>query len=148
MLKNNISFVFQHFALMNQQTVFDNVALPLCAKGVSRRRAKTMVEEQLERLGILELKNKYPNQISGGQKQRVAIARALVTEAKVLLADEPTGALDYSTGQELMKIFQEIHKQGTTIVLVTHDRNIAEQTNRIITIQDSEIVGDEQVKKG
>ena len=107
-----------------------------------------MVEEQLEKLGILELKNKYPNQISGGQKQRVAIARALVTEAKVLLADEPTGALDYSTGQELMKIFQEIHKQGTTIVLVTHDRNIAEQTNRIVTIQDSEIVGDEQVKKG
>ncbi len=146
--KNNIAFVFQHFALMNQQTVFDNVALPLCAKGVSRRRAKTMVEEQLEKLGILELKNKYPNQISGGQKQRVAIARALVTEAKVLLADEPTGALDYSTGQELMKIFQEIHKQGTTIVLVTHDRNIAEQTNRIVTIQDSEIVGDEQVKKG
>ena len=141
--KNNVAFVFQHFALMNQKTVFDNVALPLCAKGVSRKKAKSLVEEQLEKLGIKDLEYKYPTQISGGQKQRVAIARALVAKAKLLLADEPTGALDYGTGQELMEIFHEIHKQGTTIVLVTHDRNIAEQTNRIVTIQDSEIVDDE-----
>ena len=142
--KNNVAFVFQHFALMNQKTVFDNVALPLCAKGVSGKKAKPLVEEQLEKLGIKDLEYKYPTQISGGQKQRVAIARALVAKAKLLLADEPTGALDYGTGQELMEIFHEIHKQGTTIVLVTHDRNIAEQTNRIVTIQDSEIVDDEK----
>ena len=134
----------------NSKTIFEGYPIGQWSILIRNRvRTGTKIsEEQLEKLGILELKNKYPNQISGGQKQRVAIARALVTEAKVLLADEPTGALDYSTGQELMKIFQEIHKQGTTIVLVTHDRNIAEQTNRIVTIQDSEIVGDEQVKKG
>lgn len=142
--KNNISFVFQHFALMNQRTVFDNVALPLCAKGVGKRKIKVKVEEQLEKLGISELMNKYPTQISGGQKQRVAIARALVSGNKLLLADEPTGALDYNTGQEIMQIFDEIHKEGTTIILVTHDKNIAQQTQRIVTLQDSQIVKDER----
>ena len=127
---------------MNQQTVFDNVALPLCAKGVSRRRAKTMVEEQLERLGILELKNKYPNQISGGQKQRVAIARALVTEAKVLLADEPTGALDSKTSREVLTFLQQIHEDGNTIVLITHDNSIALEAQRVVRLKDGKIIFD------
>ena len=140
--------IFQHFNLLEQQTVLENVCFPLEIRKVPAKLRKEKAMELLEKVGLAEKAHAYPSQLSGGQKQRVAIARALVTEAKVLLADEPTGALDYSTGQELMKIFQEIHKQGTTIVLVTHDRNIAEQTNRIITIQDSEIVGDEQVKKG
>lgn len=138
--KNHIGFIFQHFALMNHYTVYENVALPLNARGISARECKKRVNAQLEQLGISDLSDKYPGQISGGQKQRVAVARALVGNPELILADEPTGALDYNTGMELMDIFEQIHKTGKTIIMVTHDKNLARRTERIITIEDAKIV--------
>lgn len=138
--KKYIGFVFQHFALMNDYSVYENVALPLKAKNISGQKCKKLVYQQLERLGIGDLKAKYPDQISGGQKQRVAIARALVGDPALILADEPTGALDYETGQEIMDVLDDINKQGKTIVVVTHDENIAKRTVKKIVIQDGEIL--------
>lgn len=145
--RNHIGFVFQHFVLINHCTVYENVALPLNARGLSSKECRKKVCAQLEQLGILDLKDKYPGQISGGQKQRVAIARALVGNPKLILADEPTGALDYNTGLELMSIFEQIHKSGKTIILVTHDKNIAQHTERLITIEDTKLVEDCDLKK-
>ncbi|MDE5777984.1 MAG: ABC transporter ATP-binding protein [Lachnospiraceae bacterium] len=140
--KNHIGFIFQHFALIDHCTVYENVALPLNAGGISKKECKKRACESLEQLGISDLKDKYPGQISGGQKQRVAIARALVGRPKLILADEPTGALDYNTGLELMDIFEQIHKTGKTIIMVTHDKNIAQCTERIITIEDAKLISD------
>lgn len=140
--KDNIGFVFQHFALINHCTVYENVALPLNAAGIRGRECKKRVFAQLESLGIYDLRGKYPGQISGGQKQRVAIARALVAEPKIILADEPTGALDAGTGSELLSILDEIHKTGKTIIMVTHDINVAERTDRIMVIEDGKLADD------
>ena len=140
--KNHIGFIFQHFALIDHCTVYENTVLPLSARGISKKECKRRVYESLEQLGILDLKDKYPAQISGGQKQRVAIARALVGNPQLILADEPTGALDYNTGLELMNIFEQIHKAGKTIIMVTHDKNIAQHTERIITIEDAKLISD------
>lgn len=145
--KNNIGFVFQHFVLINHCTVYENVVLPLNAAGVPKSECKQRVYEQLKNLGIYELKDKYPGQISGGQKQRVAIARALVGNPGIILADEPTGALDRNTSEELMDVFDGIHKSGKTIIMVTHDINIAERTDRIVTIEDAKIVSDRRNNK-
>lgn len=145
--KNYIGFVFQHFVLINHCTVYENVVLPLNAAGVSKRECKKRVYEQLENLGIYDLKDKYPGQISGGQKQRVAIARALVGNPRIILADEPTGALDRNTSEELMDVFDRIHKGGKTIIMVTHDINVAERTDRIVTIEDAKIVSDRKNNK-
>ncbi len=140
--RENIGFVFQNFALIDHNTVLENVILPLQAMNVSRREAVKKADHLLERMGIAEMKHKYPSQISGGQKQRVAIARALVADPKIILADEPTGALDADTAEEIMQIFQEIHAQGKTVVIVTHDDKIAAKTNRLIRLEKGTIVED------
>lgn len=143
--KKNIGFVFQHFALMDYYTVYENIELPLLANNIRRKDRKRIINEQLKKLNIVEEKDKLPKKMSGGQQQRVAIARALVTNADIILADEPTGALDQSTGQEVINILREINNQGKTVVLVTHDINIASSTNRIINICDGKIISDEMV---
>lgn len=140
--RENIGFVFQNFALIDHNTVLENVILPLQAMNVSRREAVKKADRLLERMGIAEMKHKYPSQISGGQKQRVAIARALVSDPKIILADEPTGALDADTAEEIMQIFQEIHAQGKTVVIVTHDDKIAAKTDRLIRLEKGTIVED------
>lgn len=143
--KKNIGFVFQHFALMDYYTSYENIELPLLANNIRRKDRKRIINEQLKKLNIVEEKDKLPKKMSGGQQQRVAIARALVTNADIILADEPTGALDQSTGQEVINILREINNQGKTVVLVTHDINIASSTNRIINICDGKIISDEMV---
>lgn len=140
--RENIGFVFQNFALIDHNTVLENVILPLQAMNVSRREAVKKADHLLDRMGIAEMKHKYPSQISGGQKQRVAIARALVADPKIILADEPTGALDADTAEEIMQIFQEIHAHGKTVVIVTHDDKIAAKTNRLIRLEKGTIVED------
>lgn len=140
--RENIGFVFQNFALIDHNTVLENVILPLQAMNVSKREAVKKADRLLDRMGIAEMKHKYPSQISGGQKQRVAIARALVADPKIILADEPTGALDADTAEEIMQIFQEIHAQGKTVVIVTHDDKIAAKTNRLIRLEKGTIVED------
>lgn len=137
--KNNISFVFQQFALLDDYTVYENVELPLRVKNLSKKERKRKVKEVLGKFKIAELEKKYPTQISGGQQQRGAIARAVVAGADIILADEPTGALDGATGQEIMEILKELNKEGKTVIIVTHDMNIAGQTERIIHIKDGKI---------
>ncbi|MBS7182133.1 MAG: ABC transporter ATP-binding protein [Eubacterium sp.] len=131
-----ISFVFQHFALLNNYSVYDNIMLPLNCRKMSAGEKKKRVKYYMKRLGIEQLAKKHPTQISGGQQQRVAIARALVTEPEIILADEPTGALDQKTGAELMKLLQEINDEGKTIILVTHDAKVAGMAKKQLFIQD------------
>lgn len=140
-----IAFVFQHFALIDDYTVFENVEVPLMKQTVSKAERKAKVLSALKAVGISELERKKPPHISGGQKQRVAIARAIACGADVILADEPTGALDSKTGKEIMQIFSELNTVGKTIVLITHDRQIATYAKRLITIQDGRILNDEQI---
>ena len=130
---------------MDYYTAYENIELPLLANNIRRKDRKRIINEQLKKLNIVEEKDKLPKKMSGGQQQRVAIARALVTNADIILADEPTGALDQSTGQEVINILREINNQGKTVVLVTHDINIASNTNRIINICDGKIISDEMV---
>mgnify|MGYP000019557825 CR=1 FL=1 len=140
--KEKIGYVFQHFALMDYYTAYENIELPLLAANVKRKERKRIILKQMEHLGILSERNKLPGKMSGGQQQRVAIARALVTNADIILADEPTGALDQKTGHEVLELLKEINKSGKTVIIVTHDEGIAKMTNRIITISDGKIVGD------
>ena len=137
--KEHISFVFQHFALMNDYTVFENVEVPLICKRISRSRRRKIVMDCLDKMGISDLAKKYPTKISGGQKQRCAIARAIASGNDVILADEPTGALDKATGNEIMNILKSLYEQGKTMSIVTHDREVAKQCNRIISIEDGVI---------
>ena len=132
--KEKIGFVFQHFALMDYYTAYENIELPLIIKNIKRSERKRLVNEQLKLLGIEEVKDHIPSKMSGGQRQRVAIARALVSGCNILLADEPTGALDQATGREVMELLKEINQRGTTVIIVTHDINIANQKKRIIEI--------------
>lgn len=144
--RDNIGFIFQNFALIDHLTVFENVSIPLEGQGIRRKKRKEIINDMLKKMGIEELSNKYPGQISGGQRQRVAIARALVTDNDLILADEPTGALDSSTAKDIMDVLTEINKKGKTVVVVTHDRTIAEMTNRIVTLEDGKIVSDDDIK--
>ncbi|MEI3578519.1 MAG: ABC transporter ATP-binding protein [Acutalibacteraceae bacterium] len=140
-----ISFVFQHFALLEDCTAAENVALPLLRQRMSGAERRAKVLAALEQVGIADLARRKPSQLSGGQKQRTAIARAIVCGADILLADEPTGALDSRTGAEIMGVFQELNRMGKTIVIITHDRQVASCANRLIEMQDGRIIHDEAI---
>ena len=140
-----ISFVFQHFALLEDCTAAENVALPLLRQRMSWAERRATVLAALEQVGIADLAHRKPSQLSGGQKQRTAIARAIVCGADILLADEPTGALDSRTGAEIMGVFQELNRMGKTIVIITHDRQVASCANRLIEMQDGRIIHDEAI---
>ncbi len=138
-----VGFVFQNFSLIETNTVLENVELPLLYRGYTSRQAKPIVMSYLEKVGIADKWDKLPRQLSGGQQQRTAIARAMVNQPKFIIADEPTGALDFNTSTEIMKLFQELNKQeNVTIILVTHDQTMANYASRIIRIFDGQIVED------
>jgi putative ABC transport system ATP-binding protein len=139
-----IGFVFQVFNLLSRASAFHNVELPLIYRGESRNTRREKAERALEMVEILNRKDHRPSELSGGERQRVAIARALVNDPSILLADEPTGNLDSKTGQEILKLFNKIHSQGNTIIMVTHDSNIARHANRIIYIKDGMIEKEEK----
>ena len=134
-----IGFVFQSFNLLPFKTALENVALPLFYQGVSRRRRNLLALEYLEKVGLSDRKHHLPGELSGGQKQRVAIARALITKPKLILADEPTGALDTDSSYRLMDLFREIHQQGITIIIVTHEHDISQRTDRRIILKDGRV---------
>ncbi len=140
-----IGFIFQSFNLMPRLTVLDNVMLPLVYAGVSLNERKKRATAALDKVGLADRVNHRPNEISGGQKQRVAIARAIVNEPAVILADEPTGNLDSTTAEEIMRIFQELNRDGSTIVMVTHEREIAEYTKKIIHLRDGQLIDEEEI---
>lgn len=131
-----IGFVFQQYHLIPSMTVLENVMLPLKYKRLEYSKRKSLAEIALEKVGLIEREKHRPNELSGGQKQRVAIARAIITEPKIILADEPTGALDTKTGKQVMTLFREINKSGTTVIIVTHDARIGNSTERCIKILD------------
>ncbi|MCM1494881.1 MAG: ABC transporter ATP-binding protein [Bacteroides sp.] len=134
-----IGFVFQSFHLLPRQSALENVALPLSYAGIKKKERKERAAAALERVGLGERVNFRPTQLSGGQKQRVAIARAMVNSPKILLADEPTGALDSKSGQQIMELFDSLNEEGVTIVMITHDRKIASNAKRVIHIIDGVI---------
>jgi len=137
-----IGFIFQSFNLIPFKTALENVALPLYYQGIRKKRRNELAMQYLEKVGLANWAHHKPNELSGGQKQRVAIARALITEPKLILADEPTGALDSVTSQEVMDLLKSINKEGKTILIVTHERDIAEQTDRIIYLKDGVVLND------
>ena len=144
MIRNQkIGFVFQSFHLLAQRKAWENVALPLMYAGVPRKERKKLALDALARMGLSDRVDFYPTQLSGGQCQRVAIARAIVTKPLMLLADEPTGALDSKSGQQIMDIFEELHRQGMTIVMITHEQAVADRAERILYIYDGYLKGGE-----
>ena len=137
-----VGFVFQQYFLLPSMTVLENVMLPLRYAGIERKQRRTLAEEALSSVGLQERMNHHPYELSGGQKQRVAIARATVTKPRIILADEPTGALDSETGKAVMRLFWEINSTGTTVVIVTHDPRVGASSNRCIKILDGLIKSD------
>jgi putative ABC transport system ATP-binding protein len=140
-----IGFVFQTFNLLGRETAAENVELPLIYAGVPARERRERAREMLKRVRLEDRWDHVPNQLSGGQRQRVAIARALATEPAIILADEPTGALDSRTGVEIMELFHELNAEGVTLVMVTHDRDLAAQAKRVIQISDGTVLRDTPV---
>ena len=138
--KRNIGFVFQSFNLIDELTVFENVELPLIYTGVKPADRKKRVEEVLDKMQIMHRRNHYPQQLSGGQQQRVAVARAVVNKPKLILADEPTGNLDSSNGNEVMQLLTDLNEQGTTVIMVTHSEHDARYSHRIIRMLDGQTV--------
>lgn len=141
---NSIGFVFQTFQLMPRESALDNVSLPLSYAGVKKKERRERAMQALERVGLGDRASFRPTQLSGGQKQRVAIARAMVNNPKILLADEPTGALDSKSGKQIMELFHKLNEEGVTIVMITHDKNVAQQAKRILHIIDGEIYTNEE----
>ncbi|NLL70542.1 MAG: ABC transporter ATP-binding protein [Epulopiscium sp.] len=141
-----IGFVFQSFNLLPKLTALENVELPMVYAGIGAKERKDRAMDALKKVGLEERVYHKPNELSGGQRQRVAIARALVNEPSILLADEPTGNLDSRSGEEIMGIFQDLNQEGATIVMVTHEPEIAAYTKRIVTFRDGEIISDELVE--
>lgn len=140
----SIGFVFQSFQLMSRESAVENVALPLSYAGVRKKERRSRATKALERVGLGDRVNFRPTQLSGGQKQRVAIARAMVNHPKILLADEPTGALDSKSGEQIMELFDSLNEEGVTIVMITHDPKIAAKAKRIVRIIDGEIYEGEE----
>lgn len=138
--KNHISFVFQTFSLLNNYTAEENVEVPLLAKRVPRNERKKIIMDALTKVGLAEIAKKNVSKLSGGQQQRVAIARAIASGNNVILADEPTGALDSKTSTEIMNLFESLNKEGMTIIIVTHDSKVAERCQRIVRISDGRIM--------
>lgn len=139
-----IGFIFQSFNLIPFKNAIENVALPLFYQGMSRSKRNALALEYLDKFGLKDWAHHYPNELSGGQKQRVAIARALITRPQIILADEPTGALDSKTSVEVMQILKDLHKEGMTIIVVTHESGVAYQTEKIVHIKDGIIENIEQ----
>jgi len=142
-----LGFVFQSFNLITYKTALENVAMPLYYKGVGRKERQKIALEYLDKVELKDWANHLPSELSGGQKQRVAIARALVTQPKVVLADEPTGALDSSTSASVMQLLKDINKEGMTVFVITHEEEIAAETDRIVRLRDGVIISDEKTKK-
>lgn len=142
-----IGFVFQSFNLLARTTALENVELPMLYAGVTQRERRIRAMQALETVGLTDRMYNKPNELSGGQQQRVSIARSLVNNPVILLADEPTGALDTQTSEEIMRIFQELNDQGRTVIIVTHEPDVAEHTKRIIRFRDGEIIEDKPVIK-
>jgi putative ABC transport system ATP-binding protein len=141
-----IGFVFQTFNLLARSDVLHNVELPLIYGGIGSAERKKMAKEALQRVGLGDRMTHKPNELSGGQRQRVAVARALVTRPSILLADEPTGNLDSKTGEEIMGLFEDLHREGNTIILVTHEADIAAHAHRVVRIHDGKIESDQLTK--
>ena len=144
--KKNIGFIFQNFNLIDELTVFENIELPLLYNKVNTSERKKRVNELIEKIGISHRASHYPQQLSGGQQQRVAVARALITKPPLILADEPTGNLDSSHGNEVMELMCELNEAGTTIIMVTHSAHDASYSNRIINLLDGQIVSEKKSK--
>lgn len=134
-----IGFIFQSFNLISFKDAMENVALPLFYQGINRRKRNQLAMEYLEKVGLTEWAHHMPNELLGGQKQRVAIARALITQPRIILADEPTGALDSKTSLEVMQLLKKLHEQGMTIIVVTHESGVAYQAEKIVHIKDGQI---------
>lgn len=143
-----IGFIFQNFQLLPRLTALENVELPLIYRGIGGKKSRNMALQCLEQVGLVDRANHLPNQLSGGQQQRVAIARALVGEPEILLADEPTGALDSRTSLDILYLFLQLHELGHTIILITHDLDVANRAKRIVRIQDGKLseVGSERIE--
>ncbi len=144
--KKNIGFIFQNFNLIDELTVFENIELPLLYNKVNSSERKKRVNELIEKIGISHRASHYPQQLSGGQQQRVAVARALITKPPLILADEPTGNLDSSHGNEVMELMCELNEAGTTIIMVTHSAHDASYSNRIINLLDGQVVSEKKSK--
>jgi putative ABC transport system ATP-binding protein len=144
--KRNIGFIFQNFNLIDELTVFENIELPLIYNKVSSSERKTRVNELMEQIGIAHRASHFPQQLSGGQQQRVAVARALITKPHLILADEPTGNLDSSHGNEVMEMMCELNEAGTTIIMVTHSAHDASYSGRVINMLDGQIISEKKSK--
>lgn len=140
-----VGFIFQNFKLIQNLSVYENIALPLLYAGEKKNVVHAKVQDVLAKVGLPNINKQLPNTLSGGQQQRVAIARALISQPKFIIADEPTGALDTKTAADIMELFQHINQLGTTIIMVTHDLNLAQQTNRIAQILDGQLIADYEV---
>ncbi len=143
-----LGFIFQQYNLIPKLTLLENVELPLIYRGVSQSKRRKMAMESLDRVGLSDRASKYPKQLSGGQQQRVSIARALAGNPPVILADEPTGALDSKTGAEVLEFIKKLNREGNTIILITHDNSIAMQAKRIVRLSDGKITDDKVLEAG
>lgn len=141
-----IGFIFQNFNLLSKLNAVENVEVPLLYRGMREKECRELAMEYMEKVGLKGREHHRPNQLSGGQQQRVAIARALVGKPNILLADEPTGALDSKTSKEIMELIKELHKQGQTVILITHDSKVAEQAERVVTITDGKLYAQEEIE--